>query len=325
MFVRGFFSFVLSLLLTVYLTPLFAQVARRLGVVDNPDGVLKRHTQSTPYLGGVALYIGFFCSLALTVPFENHIFLFMVGATLLLFVGLIDDLVVLAPHQKLFGQIFAALCFLKAGIYLKETIFYSWFNIGISLLWFVSIINAMNLIDIMDGLAGVVASCVTINLMVFAYLIGNSTTFLLLASFLGAVIGFLWYNRPAAQIYLGDAGSLFVGGFLASAPLLLNWRYFSEQAFLVPGILLAIPLLELVGLIGIRLYKNIPVYLGSPDHFALYLRRKGWSIINILRYVAWLSIALLILALLVAYQVISLFSLWLLLLSLTSLWFFLYI
>ena len=112
---------------------------------------------------------------------------------------------------------------------------------------------------------------------------------IVLCSFLGALVAFLWYNKPPARIYLGDAGSLFIGGFLATVPFLLHWGTYNQYGYLAPIIILAIPLLECYSLILIRWYKGIPFYQGSPDHFCLYLQGGGWSKSVILTYVMALS------------------------------------
>lgn len=288
-----FFSIFISLFITLYVVPLISSLARRLGVLDVPDGKIKKHEKPVPYLGGLAVYIGFIATLAVVFPFENQILLFIVGSTLLLFVGLIDDLVVIKPYQKLFGQCLAVLCFLKAGFFLKEAFFSkSYWNIPISLLWMLSVINAFNLVDVMDGLATGLAICATASFMIIALGLEQYNLALLLGSLLGALLGFFWYNRPKAEIYLGDAGSLFIGGFLATVPFLFKWGLYNWHGFLTPVIILAIPLLEVSTLVIIRSRKGIPFYQGSPDHFSLYLKENGWQPFEILLYVFSLSIVL---------------------------------
>lgn len=123
---------------------------------------------------------------------------------------------------------------------------------------------------------------------------------------MGALIAFFWYNRPPAKIYLGDAGSLFIGGFLATIPFLFNWGLYNNcYGFLTPAIILAIPLLEVTFLVIIRSYKGIPFYQGSPDHFCLYLKMNGWSIWEILLYVLTVSLVLFNIALAFAHNKIS--------------------
>lgn len=283
------FSLVFSFLITFYLVPLFCELAYKWRFVDTPDGKIKKHDQATPYMGGIAVYCGFLSGLALTMPFDSCVFLLLIGATLLLFIGLIDDLYVLKPYQKFFGQLVVALCFLKAGFYLKEHVFYNVWNMPLSLLWILTVINSFNLVDVMDGLATTLAGCATLSLLLIAIYLNNATVMVLLCAFLGALLAFLWYNRPPAKIYLGDAGSLFIGGVLAVVPFLLNWGTYNQLGYLSPLIVLAIPLLECCTLIVVRRYKGIPFYQGSPDHFACYLLGAGWSKQHILYYVMLLS------------------------------------
>lgn len=290
--IKLLFSFFFSFLISFYLTPLLCTVAQRLQFVDQPDGVIKTHQFAVPYLGGVAVYGGFLCGIALTIPYDCRIFLLIVGASLLLLLGLIDDLIVLKAYQKFFGQCIVALCLLKAGFYLKQHVFYNIWNIPLSLLWILTITNAFNLVDVMDGLATLLAMSSTITFAIIAWYLHQDIVGIVLAAFLGALVAFFWYNKPAARIYLGDTGSLFIGGFLAAIPFLLDWGTYNIYGWLTPIIVLAIPLLEIVALIIIRTYKGIPFYHASPHHFSLLLLAQGWHKETILKYVACLSIYL---------------------------------
>lgn len=298
------FAVAASFIVTFYCTPLLIAVAHKLKIVDHPDGNLKQHKQPTAYLGGVAVYVGFITALALTFPFANNMFLMLVGVSLLLFVGLIDDLVALQPSYKFFGQLIATFCFLKGGFYLKETFLFSASSFGAFLFWLLisagfipSVINAVNLVDVMDGLATTIALCCTASFLVMASVLGVPTVALLLWAFFGALLAFLWFNRPPAKIYLGDAGSLFIGGFLAIVPFMLPWGTYHPYGFFTPLIILFIPLLEEGSLIVVRTYLGIPFYQGSPHHFSIYLRKKGWSVAQILWFVVALSCLLLAVAL----------------------------
>jgi len=296
-------GFCCSFFITRYLAPLLIATALRLNIVDAPDGQLKKHKTPTPYLGGLAVYVGFITGLALTFPFKNNFFLLMLGATLLLFVGLIDDLIVLRPRQKLLGQIVAAFCFLKGGFYLKEIFLASFgstfaliFWAAVSFFWILTVINAFNLVDVMDGLATTIALCVATSFLVIACLLQLPVVLILLACLAGALASFLLFNKPPAKVYLGDSGSLFIGGLLAVVPSLVPWGTYQLHGYLTPVVLFFIPLFEVVTLIIIRTYLKIPFYQGSPHHFALYLRNKGWSIKQVLALVVAQSFCLLLLA-----------------------------
>ncbi len=307
MFLEFLFTVIFSYLVTLYLVPIFCSLANKLHFVDVPDGKIKKHTSAVPYLGGVALYFGFLCGLILTIPFENKISLFLVGITFLLFVGLIDDLLVLKPYQKFFGQIIAALCFLKSGLFLKETfLFHNFWRIPVSFLWVLSIINAFNLVDVMDGLATSIAICATVSFLIMGFIFKIRIIVILLGSLLGGLCAFLWYNKPEARIYLGDAGALFIGGVLATVPFLFKWGIYTEYGYLTPVIILSIPLLEISSLVFIRLYKGVPFYCATPDHFSLYLLKNGWSKWAILYYIVGLSTILCIVSIMFVFNIISL-------------------
>ena len=182
----------------------------------------------------------------------------------------------------------AAFCFLKAGLYLKEHFFTWGLDIPLSFLWILTVINAFNLVDIMDGLAATISLGAAFSFMAVALYFGEPIA-LFFAALIGALGAFFYYNKPQAQIYLGDAGSLFLGGVFAASPFLLPWSAFTVYGFLAPIIILGIPLLELLFLIIIRTKKGIPFYLGSPDHFAIVLQRRGWSRYQILGACLFLS------------------------------------
>ncbi|MFA6263243.1 MAG: MraY family glycosyltransferase [Candidatus Babeliales bacterium] len=323
--VRHIFALSFSFLLGIYLVPIVIAAAKKIGFVDRPDGRLKRHKEPTPYLGGLALFIAFITTIGLCYPFENQILWFLLGTTLLLFVGLIDDLKVLRPAQKFFGQFIAVLCFLKGEFSLKNAFFSSPVNIFWSSFWMLAVINAFNLVDVMDGLCGTLGLVSSIMLCSIAYAMGKYTTSLLLAAFIGALLAFILYNKPPAKIYLGDAGSLFIGGFLAAIPLLFDWdktlfRWNFEgylnviyiyikpllEMFFVPCLILWVPLLEGLGLFIIRTRLGMPFYYGSPHHFSIYLRKKGWSCAKVLGFAAGVSVLMSALAVLFLYRLISL-------------------
>jgi len=316
---RHVFAFLFSFLLGVYLIPILIRAAKKIGFFDNPDSNLKRHREPMPYLGGLGVFIPFITTLGLCYPFENHIMWLLFGTTLLLFIGLIDDIKVLQPFQKFFGQFLAVLCFLKGGFSLKTSFFSSLPHIFAVTFWMLTVINAFNLVDIMDGLCVTLALVAAASFFVLSLCAGSYSTSLLLASFIGSLLAFFWYNKPSAKIYLGDSGSLFIGGFLSTMPLFFSWDRFAHiqtnwwsdwtlqlcEFFLIPSMILAIPLLEVISLFTIRTYLGIPFYYGSPHHFAIYLKEKSWSTWDVLRFVSIISLLFSTLAGLFVYRVLS--------------------
>jgi len=299
------FGLILSFCVTSYLVPIFICIAHKCKILDCPDGLVKKHTLATPYLGGAAVYLGFLVAMALVFPFSNTFFQFLMGSSILFYLGLLDDLIAFLPAQKFIGQCIAVLCFLKAGFYLKAHFFHNIWNIALSGLWMLLVINAFNLIDIMDGLATTVALFVGVNFFIIALMLQNYTVAILLSAIIGALLAFLRFNKPRAAIYLGDAGSLFIGGFFSTIPFLLDWGIFHAYGFLLPIIILAIPLLEVAGLIFIRTAKGIPFFKASPDHFALYLKAQGMKEYGILSLVSAFSLIILLVVILFVQHYIS--------------------
>ncbi len=291
---RLFFACILSFCFTYYLIPIFIAIARKYNIIDFPDGIIKQHVLPTPYLGGAAIYLGFLLTLAVVFPFDNQFFLFLVGSSLLFYIGLIDDLIQLQPLQKFLGQIIAVICFIRAGFYLKSHLYCNLWSMPISVLWMLLIINAFNLIDIMDGLASITALCCALNFLVLAILTEQYIPALLLCSIIGSIAAFLCFNKPPAYIYLGDAGSLFIGGLFSTIPFLFPWGGMNVHGYIIPVIALAIPLLEVCGLICIRTYRGLLFYKPSKHHFMHYLKRNHFSENEILRFIFMMSCILIV-------------------------------
>ncbi|MFA5075005.1 MAG: MraY family glycosyltransferase [Candidatus Babeliales bacterium] len=319
--VRHLFCVVFSSLLAFYLVPMFINAAFRFNILDIPDGKIKNHKKATPYLGGLAIYVPFIATLAIAYPFENKILWLLLGSTFLLFVGLIDDMKCLKPSQKLFGQFIAVICFLKGGFSLKTNFFSDFFNIFASAFWMLLIINAFNLVDVMDGLSSVLAIVSSLSFFVIALFFGQYELSLLLLTFTIPLIVFLFYNRPPAKIYLGDTGSLYIGGFMSAIPLLFPWSSISFESYYAPIIILGIPILEVVTLVVIRTYKCIPFFRGSPHHFSIYLRKK-WSVLKVLLFSSIMSLILSLIAILFLFKFISFIYLIIFILIFLVFWFY---
>ncbi|MBS1986468.1 undecaprenyl/decaprenyl-phosphate alpha-N-acetylglucosaminyl 1-phosphate transferase [Candidatus Dependentiae bacterium] len=280
----------IAFLLTFFLIPLFCWFSRRYSLVDMPDGVIKKHESPIPNLGGLAVYCGFaVASLSLLHTDAEFARFLLFGSALFLFIGLIDDRVCLTPGQKFFCQSIAALFFLKMGFCFVDQSIPSLMTCVVSFWWIVTVTNAFNLIDIMDGLAATTALGIALSLAIIALYI-KAAILVLLVALIGSLFAFLWYNKPPACIYLGDAGALFIGGFLAVCTFLYPWSRHAMSGYLIPLFIFFVPLFELVALIVIRTYKGIPFYLPSPDHFSMYLVRNGWNKKSILWYIGFVSL-----------------------------------
>ncbi len=271
-------AFILSFVFALYWTPLIRRAALQLRIVDRPDGKLKTHDTAIPYLGGVAVYIAFLLTVGVFTDFQEETLGLLLSGSIALMVGLIDDFGVLSPSQKLLGQTLAALVLIKSGTFIKLTFLPVWLAMPLTVMWILAVTNAINIIDILDGLASGVAAIATMSIAVANFMAGRNSVAFLCIVLCGAILGFLRHNFHPAKIYLGDAGSLFIGFMLAALSMNAGYTRANLLAVLSPVLILGIPLFDLALVMWIRWSNGIPVTKGSPDHFALRLRRCKLSV-----------------------------------------------
>lgn len=274
-------TFLVSLALSLLLTPIMMEAARKHDIVDRPDGALKNHAEPVPYLGGLAVYIAFVVTLGLLLStFKNDIVLGLLSAgSMILILGLVDDFGALSATVKFLGQFLAAFILYKSGIRIQIALLPDFLNAALSILWIVGICNAFNIIDVMDGLAGGVAVIACFFLFLVAVLKGNNAVLPVMALTLGgSVLGFLRYNFPPARIYLGDTGSMFIGLMLGSLTMMVSYGNATRLSLLAPLLILAVPLFDTLLVMFHRARKGIPVFQGSRDHFALRLKKRTGSV-----------------------------------------------
>lgn len=278
-------SFVLATIGAAYLTPLIRNAAIRFGIVDNPDGRLKTHEEPVAYLGGLAIFIALLATLSLAYDFNSTALGILLGTSMIIALGLIDDFGVLTPKIKLMGQFIAVWTIYKGGISVQIVWLPEWVNLLITVVWILAVTNAFNLIDVMDGLAAGTALIAAVFLAIISFINGNYLLTAFAFVLAGSLAGFLPYNFRPAKIYLGDTGSMSIGFILAA--LTINEQYTLNNSWLgvfAPLVIMGIPLFETTFLIIVRLAKRIPPLKGSPDHFALRLKRMGWSVEKIVYF-----------------------------------------
>src|SRR5712664_1555598 len=185
-------AFVLALLMALYGVPVARRAALQFNVVDRPDGRLKHQTAPVPYFGGLAVYLAFLISLALTFEFRQDVLGLVLGGTLMVMLGLIDDFGVLKPWPKLIGQLIAVFVLIRSGIRIEIAAFPDWLDLLLTVVWMIGIINAVNII-----------ACLW--LFVVALVNHDTMVAVMLAALAGSLVGFLRYNFYPATIYLGDA------------------------------------------------------------------------------------------------------------------------
>jgi UDP-GlcNAc:undecaprenyl-phosphate/decaprenyl-phosphate GlcNAc-1-phosphate transferase len=271
-------AFVTSIIFGLYWTPVIRKAALQLGIVDRPDGLLKRHEDAVPYLGGIAVFMSFLLTVGAFTDFGQETLGLLLSGSIALMVGLVDDFGALDPVQKLLGQTLAALVLIKSGIYIKLEFLPVWVAIPLTVLWILAVTNALNIIDILDGLASGVAVIAALSIAIANFMAGRNAVAFLSLVLAGSVLGFLRHNFHPAKIYLGDAGSLFIGFMLAALSMNAGYTRANLLAVLSPVLILGIPLFDLALVIWVRWRNGIPVMKGSPDHFALRLRRVKLSV-----------------------------------------------
>jgi UDP-GlcNAc:undecaprenyl-phosphate GlcNAc-1-phosphate transferase len=281
-------AFVLALLLALYGIPIARRAALLFNIVDRPDGRLKQQAEPVPYFGGLAIYLAFLISLALTFEFRQDVLGLVLAGTLMVMVGLIDDFGVLTPQAKLVGQLIAIFVLIRSGIRIEIAAFPDWLDILLTVFWMIGITNAFNIIDVMDGLAGGVGLVACLWLFVVALVNHDVMIAIMLAALAGALCGFLRYNWYPARIYLGDAGSLFLGLMLGALAMIGKYTLTNPLSLLAPILILGVPVFDTLFVMYVRWLRGLPVFLGSPDHFALRLRHWPLSV----RQVVALSYAL---------------------------------
>lgn len=268
--------FVMALGLSLYFTPVIRRAAIRYQILDTPNTALKTHREPVPYLGGVAIYLAFLFTLAFTYDFTHEVLGILFAASIIVTLGLFDDLKVLSPTVKLLGQIIAAFVAVKAGIMIQLTFLPEWVAFGLTMIWLVGMTNAVNLIDVSDGLAAGVSSVAGMFLYIVALKSGADTIATLTLALVGATLGFLAYNRPPARIYMGDTGSMLLGFVLGSLAMIGHYTFVHRLAAVAPVIILGVPIFDTLYVMGVRAWRRIPLMRGSPDHFAVRLRNRGY-------------------------------------------------
>jgi UDP-GlcNAc:undecaprenyl-phosphate GlcNAc-1-phosphate transferase len=281
-------TFIIALLFALYGVPIARQAALKYGIVDAPDGHLKHQQESVPYFGGLAIYLAFLMSLAFTFELRHDVLGIVLGGTIIVMLGLIDDFGVLTPWTKLVGQLLAVFVLIKSGIRIEIAALPEWVDLTLTVFWMVGLINAFNLLDIMDGLSAGVGAVSASCLLVVALLQGDQTIAVMLVALLGSLLGFLKYNWHPAKIYMGDAGAMFIGLLLGAMTMIERYPSDHPLSLLTPVFIVGIPIFDTLFVMYIRHRRGLPIFWGSPDHIAIRLRHWGLSVpqIVITSYVA---------------------------------------
>lgn len=251
--------FTIPLLLSLVLTPYIISLAKYAGAMDIPNE-RKVHKFPIPRLGGLAIYLSFFISLVLCIYFNPTInflnpstgIMLLVSLTLVLILGIWDDIKQISPGKKLIGQWLAATIVYLAGFRISaitspfdlELMNLGIFDYPATILWIVGITNAFNLIDGLDGLASGIALIASLTIFSLSLMREDLTSAFLSLLLVGATLGFLRYNFNKARIFLGDSGSLFIGFALAILSMMSATKGSTAFSILIPILTLGLPIMD---------------------------------------------------------------------------------
>jgi UDP-GlcNAc:undecaprenyl-phosphate GlcNAc-1-phosphate transferase len=289
-------AFVVAGLVSLVLTPLAIRSALRLGVLDRP-GEHKSHATPTPYLGGVAIVLAVTLSIALAAVVRgeasatlSQLLGILAIALVMAAVGLIDDLRGLPVVLRFGVQLLAGIGLwgldVRVGLTGEPLI-----DLPLTVVWTVGITNAMNLLDNMDGLSASTATIASLWFGAIALINGQFLVAALAFALAGAAAGFLRDNRPPARIYMGDAGSLFLGVMLAALGMLLSLDRGMLVTAAVPVLILTVPVLDTALVTAARIRHGISPFQGGRDHTSHRLVRIGLPVPIAVGIIALASLA----------------------------------
>ena len=257
-----------ALLIVVLLTPAVGGMARLLGVVDDPDE-RRLNRRPIPRLGGLAIFMGILVPALAFLDLSSEMRGILLGAAVACVVGAIDDFRGLAPVPKLAGQVLAAAIPTAFGVWIDHfTLPFlwavdvpPWIGVPVTILWIVAVMNMVNFLDGMDGLASGVCAIAGVTFAVIALSLGKVDAAVLSAIVAGACVGFLRHNFFPARIFMGDSGALVLGFTLASVSVVGLLKTASTVVLFLPLLVLAVPIIDTSFVVLKRLKYRQPAAL----------------------------------------------------------------
>lgn len=282
-------AFVLAMALSFILTPVAKSFAFRVGAIDVPKDNRRMHKTPIPRLGGIAIFSAFFLAvICLTVDFiDNQIRGIIFGALIIVVLGVVDDVMALKPLIKGIPQVFAVFLPVAFGVRIEQIpnfgpgdafidlpIFWQYV---ITMIWIMAILNAVNLIDGLDGLACGVSSIMCLCVVGIAFLLHDYVVCILAASLAGACLGFLPYNVNPAKLFMGDTGAMFIGYTLGCLMVMGLFRASDIINFFIPFLVLGLPIFDMTFAAIRRILSGRSPFSGDKKHLHHKLVAIGLS------------------------------------------------
>lgn len=285
-------AFATALIMTFIMTPLVKRLAFFVGAIDLPNE-RKVHTKIMPRLGGLAIFMAFIGGYFIISPairaardyHSNAMWALLIGASIIVLIGALDDKYELSAKVKLFGQLVAATVVVLFGLKVELLnipfgdsfeINMNWLSILITIAWIVGVTNAINLLDGLDGLAAGVSAIATATMFIIALMMGYIFVALLCAVLLGSMIGFLFFNFYPAKIFMGDSGALLLGFILATLSI-LGFKQAMLVSYIVPLLILGVPLADTFFSIVRRVISRKPISVADKGHLHHRLLQMGFG------------------------------------------------
>jgi UDP-GlcNAc:undecaprenyl-phosphate/decaprenyl-phosphate GlcNAc-1-phosphate transferase len=289
----------IAFLLSLGLTPTVRRAALRIGLSDKPDGQRKLHGEATAVGGGVAVLLGFFGAIFVLMTYPNvwgselaesprFLIGLMVSSAVLCGVGLVDDRISLRGRQKLLGQAIAASILILSGLMIERVALLGYqlelgvFAFPFTLLWLLGAINALNLIDGVDGLATSVGLILSLGLAGMCFFSEHYSDGVLALMIAGSLAGFLYHNLPPARIFLGDAGSMLIGLVLGALAIRSSLKGPATIALAAPTAIMAVPMFDVAMAIVRRKLTGRSLYAPDRGHIHHRIQAQGYSTVKVL-------------------------------------------
>lgn len=279
--------FCISAFITIITTPIAKKIALKVGVIDVPEDGRRMHKRPIPLLGGLAIYMAIIFSSLIFLPLNKALLSVILGGTLIVIAGIIDDIKDISPKLKLGFQLMAGIILILGNIRIDFItnpfsnkgllLNLKWLSIPITLVWVIGITNTLNLIDGLDGLAAGVALISGLSLMSVAYRLGYGNTVILSSIVAGACLGFLPFNFRPARIFMGDTGALFLGFILAVISIEGVMKSVATISIIIPVFILGLPILDTTFAIFRRLLNGKPIAIADKSHIHHRLVSNGLS------------------------------------------------
>ncbi|HET8686216.1 MAG TPA: MraY family glycosyltransferase [Methanosarcina sp.] len=276
-----FACFMIAMLCTMAMIPPLIKAAPGLGFVDVPDE-RKVHLNVIPRIGGVAMVIGALIPLGLLLPWTHQSLAILIAMTTILFFGAWDDRKNLNYKIKFLGQAVAALIVIFNGIIIKALPFYDGvlpFPVAsaLTLIVFLAITNAMNLVDGLDGLAGGTTLLSLGTVAILAWHVDQQTEMLFAVTVMGCILGFLRFNTHPAKVFMGDSGSQFLGFTLAVLMVALTQKSDVSLSQTLPFLLTGLPVLDTLSVMFKRIKEGRSPFSPDKNHLHHRLLKLGLS------------------------------------------------